>query len=586
SSQDPTYLTFRSTYANRTPMLYVGDNGGMFHAFEATTGSNGGIERLAYIPFKMYPNLTKLTSKTYSHRYYVDGTASVDDACFGSCASSSDWHTVAVGGYNAGGQGYYALDVTNPATWSESSAGSIVLWEFTDKDDPDLGFSYSKPQIVKMQNGRWAAVFGNGYNSTTPDTGETVCTGGDGSLANPYTPAGCSVGLTGYAVLYIVFLDGGIDGVWTPGTDFIKISTMTSTNLATPSAFSPSLANGLATPAAIDTNGDGLIDSIYAGDLVGNMWKFDVSSSDPNAWTVASGGAALFTAVDYLGNREAITTAPVISNHPSGGVMVLFGTGKYLEVTDDSGPYTSNSEYGIWDKLDNTTVTRSDLMPQKVLNVTGANPTGGLVVSGKTVRLTSAYFPNYTANPRTNAAGTYGDADTNPNSVAPTATTAPQRGWLLDFPNSGDGSPPNAITPGTGERAVFDPLLTTSKLVFTTLLPSTVPCQSGGTSFIMDMDPTTGSRLTFSPFDINGDNNFSSADFVTYGGVTIAVTGLGSTIGIVPQPTVIAAQPGKEVKVLSGSSGGLQSVLENAPGSTPSGARAARRITWRELLSN
>jgi len=113
-----------------------------------------------------------------------------------------------------------------------------------------------------------------------------------------------------------------------------------------------------------------------------------------------------------------------------------------------------------------------------------------------------------------------------------------------------------------------------------------VPCQSGGTSFIMDMDPTTGSRLTFSPFDINGDNNFSSADFVTYGGVTIAVTGLGSTIGIVPQPTVIAAQPGKEVKVLSGSSGGLQSVLENAPGSTPSGARASRRITWRELLSN
>jgi type IV pilus assembly protein PilY1 len=586
SSTDPGYLTFRSTYANRTPMLYVGDNGGMFHAFEATTGSNGGIERLAYIPYKMYPNLTKLTSKTYSHRYYVDGTASVDDACFGACAGGSDWHTVAVGGYNAGGQGYYALDVTNPATWSEANAGSIVLWEFTDKDDPDLGFSYSKPQIVKMQNGRFAAVFGNGYNSTTADPGETACTGGDGSLGNPYTPAGCSVGLTGYAVLYVVFLDAGSDGVWTPGTDFIKISTRTSTNIVTPTTFSPSLANGLATVAAIDTNGDGLVDSVYAGDLVGNMWKFDVSSSDPNAWTVAASGTALFTAFDASGNREAITTAPVLSPHPSGGIMVLFGTGKYLEVTDDAAPYTQNSEYGIWDKLDNTTVARTDLMPQKVLNVSAANPTGGLLVSGKTVRLTSAYSPNYTAGTRTNAAGTYGDADTNPNSVAPAATTPPQRGWLLDFPNSGDGSPPNAIIPGTGERAVFDPLLTSSKLVFTTLLPSTVPCQSGGTSFIMDMDPTSGSRLTFSPFDVNGDNNFSSADFVTYGGVTIAVTGLGSTIGIVPQPTVIAAQPGKEVKVLSGSSGGLMSVLENAPGSTPSGARASRRITWRELLSN
>jgi type IV pilus assembly protein PilY1 len=586
SFSDPGYLTFRSTYSNRTPMLYVGSNGGMFHAFEATTGANGGVERLAYVPWKMYPNLTKLTSKTYSHRYYVDGSPSVNDACFGACASGSDWHTVAVGGYNAGGQGYYALDVTNPAMWTESNAGSIVLWEFTDVDDPDLGFTFSKPQIAKMQNGRWAAIFGNGYNSTTAATGEPACTGGTGTLINPYTPAGCSVGLTGYAVLYIVFLDGGINGVWTQGSSFIKISTNTSTNLITPSAFTPGLANGLATPAVMDTNGDGSVDTIYAGDLMGNLWKFDVSSASPSSWGVASAGIPLFTAVDAAGNREGITTAPVLSLHPSGGVMVLFGTGKYLEQTDDSPPFTQNTEYGIWDKLDNTTVTRADLMQQKVLNVTGANPTGGMTVSGNTVRLTSAYLPNYTATTRTEAAGSFGDADTNPNSVSPTATTPPQRGWLLDFPNSGDGSAPNAIIPGTGERAVFDPLLTTSKLVFTTLLPSTVPCQAGGTSFVMDMDPTSGSRLTFSPFDINGDNNFSSSDFVTYGGVAIAVTGLGSTIGIVPQPTVIAAQPGKEVKVLSGSSGGLQAVLENAPGSTPTGARASRRITWRELLSN
>jgi len=101
------------------------------------------------------------------------------------------------------------------------------------------------------------------------------------------------------------------------------------------------------------------------------------------------------------------------------------------------------------------------------------------------------------------------------------------------------------------------------------------------------MDPVSGSRLSFSPFDLNGDSNFSSADFVSYGGKIIAVSGLGSTIGIVPQPTVIQGVPGKEVKVLSGSSGGLQTVLENAPepGPTP-GARTARRITWRELLSN
>jgi type IV pilus assembly protein PilY1 len=582
---DPTYLTFRSNFASRTPMLYVGDNGGMFHAFEATTGATGGVERMAYVPGKMYPNLTKLTSKTYSHRYYVDGTAAVNDACFGTCASASDWHTVAVGGYNAGGQGYYALDVTDPTAWTEANASNIVLWEFTDSDDADLGFSYSKPQIVKMANGRWAAVFGNGYNSSTADPGETSCTGGDG-IASPYTPAGCSVGLTGYAVLYVVFLDGGTDGVWTPSTDFIKLNTRTSTNIAAPTTLTPAAPNGLATPLALDTNGDGLVDAAYAGDLVGNLWKFDLSSSDPTLWKVASAGVPLFVAVDAAGTREAITTAPVSTTHPSGGLMILVGTGKYLETADDAAPYTPNSSYGIWDKLDDTTVARADLMQQKVLNVTAANPTGGLVVSGKTVRLTSTYQPNYTASARSNAAGTFGDADTDPNFIAPSGSTPVQRGWLLDFPNSGDNTLPNNITPGTGERAVFDPLITSQKLVFTTLIPSTVPCESGGTSFIMDMDPVTGSRLTFSPFDINGDSNFSSGDYVTFGGRTIPVTGLGSTIGIVPQPTVIAAQTGKEVKVLSGSSGGLMSVLENAPGGPVSGARAGRRITWRELLSN
>jgi len=105
----------------------------------------------------------------------------------------------------------------------------------------------------------------------------------------------------------------------------------------------------------------------------------------------------------------------------------------------------------------------------------------------------------------------------------------------------------------------------------------------------MDMDPVSGSRLSFSPFDLNGDSNFSSADFVSYGGKIIAVSGLGSTIGIVPQPTVIqgAAGSGTEFKVLSGSSGGLGLVLENAPVTTPtSGARTSRRLIWRELFSN
>jgi type IV pilus assembly protein PilY1 len=586
SYTDPNYITFKSNNASRTPMLYVGSNGGMLQAIEATTGASGGVERLAYVPFRLYPQLTKLTSKTYSHRYYVDGTPSVNDACLNSCSAVSDWRTVLVGGYNAGGQGYYALDVTDPANWSEANASSIVMWEFTDVNDPDLGYTYSKPIIAKMANGRWAAIFGNGYNSSVAESGETSCTGGAGTLVDPYTPAGCSVGRTGYGYLYVVFLDAGTDGVWTAGTDYIKISTNTSTDTATPATYTPGTPNGLATPVSVDTNGDGQVDYVYAGDLVGNLWKFDLTSATPSSWAVASGGVPLFVAQSAAGVRQPITTAPTLNPHSSSGMMVLFGTGKYLEQIDDTAPYSAATFYGIWDRLDGTTVTRSSLMEQKVLNVTAGNPTGKFTVSGKNVRLTSAYVPNYTESIRTNAAGTYADADTNPDAVAPTVTTpASQNGWLLDFPNSGNSTPPNNLIPGTGERVVFDPLISTSKLVFTTLIPSTVPCESGGTSFLMDLDPVTGSRLSNSPFDINNDSNFNSTDFVSYGGKTFAVSGMESTIGIVPQPTVIQAT-GREFKILSGSSGGLTAVSELSNASTPSAARTGRRISWRELLSN
>lgn len=387
----------------------------------------------------------------------------------------------------------------------------------------------------------------------------------------------------------MLFLDGGTDGVWTQGVDYYKISTNTGTDVATPSNLTPGTPNGIATPVAVDSNGDGMTDFVYAGDLVGNLWKFDVTSASPAAWTVASSGTPLFIAHDASGNRQPITSAPVLFPHSGGGFIVLFGTGKYMEITDDTGPFGMSAFYGIWDKLDNTTVARADLMQQKVLNVNGGNLEGGLVVGTNKVRLTSAYVPNYSATDRTNAAGTFGDADADPEFVAPTATTpADQRGWFLEMPNSGDGGAPNAPVTGTGEKIVFDPLISTGKLVFTTLLPSTQPCDAGGTSYIMDMDPVTGSRLSFSPFDLNNDNNFNSADFVSYGGKIIAVSGIGSTIGIVPQPTVIQgpAGGGMEIKVLSGSSGALTALKENSPTTTPTGTRTGRRITWREMLSN
>src|SRR5262249_2484015 len=150
--------------------------------------------------------------------------------------------------------------------------------------------------------------------------------------ASPYTPAGCTTSVTGQAYLFIVFMDGpsGSGGSWVQGTDYIKIPT---------GAGSAGTPNGLATPVLFDRNGDGAGDYRYAGDLPGPRWKFDVSNASTGSWQVAVGGQALFTATDYAGNGQAITSQPQLSFNPNGGLMVTFGTGKYLEVADDAGPY-------------------------------------------------------------------------------------------------------------------------------------------------------------------------------------------------------------------------------------------------------
>ncbi len=162
SYQDSTYIAFRDKWKDRKEVVYVGANDGMLHAFDGSSG----IELFAYIPSMVFPNLVELTKPSYAHRYFVDGTPSMGDVQF---KSDSTWHTMLIGGLNKGGQGVYALDVTDPSTFTEGKASSIVRWEFTDTDDADLGYTYSKPAIVKVRTltgSKWVAAFGNGYNST------------------------------------------------------------------------------------------------------------------------------------------------------------------------------------------------------------------------------------------------------------------------------------------------------------------------------------------------------------------------------------------------------------------------------------
>lgn len=520
------YTAFRTTYLARSPMIYTGANDGMLHGFDALTGE----ENFAYIPSKVYPNLSRLTGKGYGsstlpHRYTVDGSPMVADA------NVNGWKTILAAGLNAGGQGIYALDITNPPSITEASAASTLLWEFTDEIDADLGYTYvdsvnntltgQSSLIAKMANGKWAVILGNGYNNTEAD--------GHAST-------------TGHAYLYVLFIEEGIDGTWTSGTDYIKIDT---------GAGSTSTPNGLATPTPIDSDGDGDIDFIYAGDLQGNMWKFDVSDSNTSQWeNKLSGNKPLFTAKDASNNPQPITSAPLVTRHPEGGYMVGFATGKYLEITDLSTTDTQTI-YGIWDQNANVS-SRSSLVAQTVLAIVSKDDTRVSPTITNKYRITSQNTVDYSAD----------------------------NGWFMDLPES-------------GERVDVNPVIRDGRFVFVTRTPSTTQCDSGGTSWLMEFNYLTGGRLDISPFDYNNDGVINSADYVT---VTVTIDGQQVTItvpttgfqsgsadtnagGMMATPTIVKNpdKPDEEYKISAKSDGSIISILESAQGDY------SGRISWEEI---
>lgn len=501
--QQPGYLAYRQARASRTPVIYVGANDGMLHGFDASSvyDSNGvsiptgtsGNEVLAYVPGKVFPKLSKLTGQNYrtAHQFYVNSTPMVGDADL-SGGAGTDWRTVLVSGLAHGGQAFFALDVTDPNAFSEGNAASLAMWEFTDADDADLGYTFNQPavdslrnvaaQIVRMNDGRWAAIVGNGYNNTEADG---------------------NVSSTGHAVLYILFLNGpsGGGGAWVQGTDYIKIDTNSGT---------PASPNGLSTPRPFDEDGDGKVDVVYAGDLNGNLWKFDVTGASPAGWTLGNAGLPLFTAVRG-GVPQPITSTPVVLKHALGGNFVTFGTGKFIETVDAAGPFNTQSLYGIRDNPPNGTVALGNLVQQSILStVEGTQPDpnnqGQFIPSGILYRTGSS-------NPVDYAGGA--------------------KGWYMDLP-------------ATGETQPFNPLPTSGQVLYNTVIPSSNPCVFGGTSFIMALDPFTGAASALGNFDADGDGNFSGPQTVTTGGgAQVAATpiGVGSTVGITPTPNVMRVPP-------------------------------------------
>jgi type IV pilus assembly protein PilY1 len=539
-TEGASYRAFRNTpaYQARAPMIYVGANDGMLHGFNAQTG----VERFAYVPDAVIPNLRYLTEASKAddpdnaglpasgynqkHRYFVDGAAHVIDAYL-TLGEASAWRTVLVGALGAGGHAVFALDVTDPGVLGTGTP----LWEFTQQSPggSELGFAIPQPAAGRMNDGRWAAIIANGYESAS----ET-------------------------ARLYLLDL--------ATGTVLREFDT------GVGSATRP---NGLSSPIPVDVDGDRIVDFIYAGDLHGNLWKFDVSSANPAQWNFGfhQGGAPqpLFTACIDAGSsascydtRQPITARPEAGSNPTGGQMVYFGTGKYFEDCDNRS--ISNSA--------TVNCTPSGAATQVVQSFYGIRD---LFTKGSTGAATPVGAGRASANllqQSVIATQTFNfrdaDGSSSMESVRVTSNNAindSHKGWYIDLPVN-------------GERQVSTPILRGGRIVFTTLIPNADPCGFGGDSWLMELDALQGSRLGASPFDLDNDGRFTNADFVP---VTLAdgtrvmvpVSGRKSREGIIKTPGVITAGE-KEYKFASGTTGGIDRTVENA-------GNAGGRQSWRQI---
>lgn len=525
-----THSSFRAAYANRQEMIYVGGNDGMLHGFDAATGN----EKIAYVPSAVFydpatssPKLNQLTNLNYSHRFFVDGSPTVNDVfgtftnVTGTCLSPGCWRTVLVSGLGGGGKGVFALDVTDPTgavisglAFSESNAQRIALWEFDDASD--MGYSYAQPTIVKMNDGSWAAIFGNGYNSVNERP--------------------------------VLFIVNAITGA------LIQKIILNATTGA---------SNGLSTPAVVDKDGDFVADYIFAGDLQGNMWKIDVTANSSSSWRSfyrsGSTNKPLYKATDDSGVAQPITQRPEIGDQPTGqgGYMVYFGTGRYVAATDNT-PAASpvHTFHGVWDRNTTTSETVPNTASAAVARTRlRAQTIGTATVATQTVRSVT-----------NNTIDVWDDSGSGCNTTGTTRCM----GWRVDLLTAASST--------LGEMSVSNSVLLGGglpRIIFTTLIPTNVACSFGGTSWLMELNPVNGGRLPDQVFDVNGDGLVDSADMISG---TTPVAGIGSDIGIMPEPVIVRDPANKrDLKLVAGSSGTVKSI-KNYVNKSSGG-----RQSWRQL---
>lgn len=426
--------------------------------------------------------LKTLTSPSYNLVSFVGGEIMVTPKVAETAKKNLLFAT-----FGLGGKGLLAVNVSKP----RSFVSSDLLWEYSPAKSPtaavdaDLGQMLGKPVYAKMNDGKAAVILGNGYNSTD-----------------------------GKAVLYIFLLatNGSIASV-------IKLDTLASGD------------NGLATPGVFDADGNGTVDYIYAGDLQGNVWKFDVNDKDATKWPV--GSTLLFVAKDKLNNLQPIT-APitiavddVVGDTHRGKRFIFFGTGACFRTTDPADT-AIQSWYGLID--DSLPIASRSALKESSFKDFGT-------VDGKPVRAFSAATPGDMVN---------------------------KAGWYLDFKSQ------------PGERIITKSSLfklAVPSLVASSILPNpTGSCASGGSGYINVISPFNGGAVPIGILDVNNNRNYLD-DLVS-----------GSVIGSVDMGI---GMPSEAVLV-----GRILTVVGTSNNSRPSSiavnldSRYKGRISWREIIQD
>ncbi|GGY80637.1 hypothetical protein GCM10011613_27100 [Cellvibrio zantedeschiae] len=413
------YKTFLAQKRARMPLVLVGANDGMLHAFKAKDTSASQPDALkevfAYIPSFVIDKLAALSKPNYGtsanpHQYSVDGNLAVGDVYI-----NGNWKTIVVGALGAGGKGIYALDLTEFNDPTNANPKPQILFEYT---NASMGYVMGQLYILPTKEGRWAAIFGNGdFTGTT-------------------------------SKLFMVDIEN-------PTSNTRIIDTAGGTGLSTP---------------AVLLNSLGQFDSAYAGDVDGNMWRFYYNGTSITSYKV-------FTTL----SGQPITAAPTIGyNDLLTKYMVYFGTGRYYKIGDNLVGAQQQSFYAVPDNgPGGTPETRSTLLPKTMTTS---------YTTGAESRTVSKVNPDWST----------------------------KRGWYIDLDHSGS----------INERVISKALLLQDKLLITTLMPTTIPCDVGGKSWFMEV-AAVGDKPP--ECVLCGPNEFEDQIFLGATNVSILPPGSGSS---------------------------------------------------------